>query len=142
MSADNLNRRKTKAMLDLNPIANAVKTVTSPPPQAQPAIAEETKAVPDSETSQAVPPPATGKGGNEPGLGEHFDVYDTQSKTQPPPKTARQKAEQAREEALKGRVLGKGTGLPQPTVDPPPPELPFLKPLGHPLIGTAVDATV
>jgi len=129
-------------MLDLNPIANAVKTVTTPPPQAQPAIAEETKAVPGTETSQAVPPPAAGKGGSEPGLGEHLDVYDTQSQTQPHPKTARQKAEQAREEALKEHVLGQGTGLPQPTVDPPPPELPFLKPLGHPLIGTALDATV
>lgn len=129
-------------MLDLNPIANAVKTVSTPPPQAQPAIAEETKAVPETETSQAVPPPAAGKGGNEPGLGEHFDVYDTQSQAQPHPKTARQKAELAREEALKERMLGQGTGLPQPTVDPPPAELPFLKPLGHPLIGAALDAKV
>jgi len=39
-------------------------------------------------------------------------------------------------------VLGDGTGLPQPTVDPPPAELPFLKPLGHPLIGIALDAKV
>jgi hypothetical protein len=141
-TADKLNRRKTKAMLDLNPIVNAVKTVASTPPQAQPAIAEETKAVPDTETTQAVPPPAPGKGGNEPGLGEHFDVYDTNGQAQPHPKTARQKADQAREDALKEHMLGQGTGLPQPTVDPPAPELPFLKPLGHPLIGAALDATV
>lgn len=129
-------------MLDLNPIANAVKTVASPPPQAQPAIAEETKAVPDTETTEAVPPPASGKGGNEPGLGEHLDVYDSERQAHPPQKTARQKLEQVREAALKKHVLGHGTGLPQPTVDPPPPELPFLKPLGHPLLGAAVDATV
>lgn len=141
-AADKLNRRETKAMLDLNPIANAVKTVASPPPQAQPAIAEETKAVPDTETTQAVPPPAAGKGGNEPGLGEHLDVYDTEGQALPHPKTAAQKAEQAQKEAIKEHVLGHGTGLPQPTVDPPPPELPFLKPLGHPLLGKAVDATV
>jgi hypothetical protein len=141
-TADILNRRRTKAMLDLNPIANAVKTVASPPPQAQPAIAEETKAVPDTETTQAVPPPASGKGGNGPGLGEHLDVYDTESQAQPHPKTAAQKADQATEEAIKEHMMGHGTGLPQPTVDPPAPELPFLKPLGHPLLGTAVDATV
>jgi hypothetical protein len=129
-------------MLDLTPLANAVKAVTSPPPQAQPAIAEETKAVPDTETTQAVPPPAAGKGGNEPGLGERLDVYDTESQASPPPKTAKQKAEEALAEAKKEHLLGHGTGLPQPTVDPPPPELPFLKPLGHPLLGTAIDATV
>jgi hypothetical protein len=128
--------------LDLNPIANAVKTVAPPPPLAQPAIAEETKAVPDTETSQAVPPPAAGKGGNEPGLGEHYDVYDTEAQAHPPAKTARQKADEAREEAIKEHFLGQGTGLPQPTVDPPPPELPFLKPLGHPLLGKAIDAIV
>ena len=119
--ADNLNRRETQAMLDLTPLANAVKSVASPPPQAQPAIAEETKAVPDTETSQAVPPPAPGRGGNEPGLGEHLDVYDTQAQAGPPPKTPKQKADEAREEAKKERLLGHGTGLPQPS-DPPPPE--------------------
>lgn len=127
-------------MLDLTPIASAVKTVASPPPQAQPAIAEETKAVPETETHEAVPPPAAGKGGNEPGLGERLDVYDTDSPDKPPAKTPKQKAEEAREAARKAKLLGQGTGLPQPSVDPPPPELPFLKPLGHPIIGTSVDA--
>ena len=128
-------------MLDLTPLANAVKAVSSAPPQAQPAIAEETKAVPDTETTQAVPPPAPGKGGNEPGLGEHVDIYDTDRNRQPPPKTARQKLNDAREAAKKEALLGHGTGLPQPT-DPPPPELPFLKPLGHAPLGAALDATV
>lgn len=128
-------------MLDLSPFANAVKTVTPPPPQAQPAVAEETKSVPGTETTQAVPPPAPGKGGNEPGLGEHVDVYDTEDKAAPPPKTEKQKVKEAREEAKKARLLGHGTGLPLPT-DPPPPELPFLKPLGHPPLGSAIDATV
>ena len=127
-------------MLDLNSFANTAKSVASPPPQAQPAIAEETKAVPDSITSQAVPPPAAGKGGNEPGLGEHLDVYDTEGKPQTH-KTPRQKVEEARMHA-KARLLGYGTGLPQPTVDPPPAEWPFLKPLGHPLLGSGIDARI
>jgi hypothetical protein len=144
MRADNLNRRESKAMLDLSPIANAVKSVASPPPQAQPAIAEETKAVPDTDTAQAVPPPpASGKGGNEPGLGERLDVYDTEAaQSHPPAKTAKQKADEARDEAKEAELLGHGTGLPQPTTNPPPQELPFLKPLGHPLLGRTLDATV
>lgn len=127
-------------MLDLTPLANAVKTVAPTPPQAQPAIAEETKAVPDTETTQAVPPPAAGKGGNEPGLGEHVDFYDTQAQA-PAAKTPKQKADEAREDARKGHLLGHGTGLPQPS-DPPPPDLPFLKPLGHPPLGASIDATI
>jgi hypothetical protein len=128
-------------MLDLTPLANAVKSVASPPPQAQPAIAEETKAVPETETTQAVPPPPAGKGGNEPGLGEHLDLYDTEGMSKPPPKSARQKVEEAREEARKEKLLGHDTGLPQPS-DPPPPELPFLKPIGHPPLGASIDATI
>ena len=128
-------------MLDLSPLANAVKPVAPPPPQAQPAIAEETKAVPDTETTAAVPAPAAGKGGNGPGLGEHVDLYDTENEAAPPPKSEKQKAKEAREHARKERLLGHGTGLPQPT-DPPPPELPFLKPIGHAPLGSAIDATV
>ncbi len=63
-------------MLDLSPIANAIKSVQAPPPQAQPSVTEEMKPVPQAEIENAVPPlPA--KGG-EPGLGEHLDLYDTQ----------------------------------------------------------------
>jgi hypothetical protein len=129
-------------MLDLSPIANAIKSVASPPPQAQPAVAEETKAVPETETPQAVPPPSPGKG-NEPGLGEHVDVYDTEAANKPPAKSPKKKADEMEEEARKKseELLGKGTGLPQPTTDPPHLELPFLKPLGH-LLGRSVDATV
>jgi hypothetical protein len=128
-------------MLDLSPLANAVKPVAPPPPQAQPAIAEETKAVPDTETTQAVPPPASGKGGSEPGLGEHVDVYDTDPYAQPPPKTTRQKLEEARKAAEKEKLLGHDSALPQPS-DPPPPDLPFLRPLGRAPLGASIDATV
>jgi hypothetical protein len=128
-------------MLELTPLANAVKAVASPPPQAQPAIAEETKAVPNTETTQAVPPPAAGKGGNGPGVGEHLDLYDTENKAKPPPKTARQKADEAREEARKQELLTHDAALPQPS-DPPPPEIPFLRPLGQPPLGASLDATV
>jgi hypothetical protein len=129
-------------MLDQTPIASSVKAVASAPPQAQPAIAEETKAVPDTETTEAVAPPPPGKGGNEPGLGEYVDVYDTENPPGPAPKTPKQKAEEARAKAGKAELLGHGTGLPQPSVDPPPPDLPFLKPLGHPILGATLDATV
>jgi hypothetical protein len=128
-------------MLDLTPLANAVKTVASVPPQAQPAIADETKAVPDTETAQAVPPPPAGKGGNGPGVGEHLDLYDTEGGSKPPPKTARQKVDEAREEARKQKLLTHDAALPQPS-DPPPPELPFLRPLGHAPLGASIDATV
>lgn len=128
-------------MLDLTPLANAIKSVASPPPQAQPAIAEETKAVPETETSQAVPQAPAGKGGNEPGVGEHLDLYDTEGESKPLPKTERQKAEEAREAARKQKLLTHDAAMPQPS-DPPPPELPFLKPLGHPPLGSAIDATI
>src|SRR4051812_12931197 len=127
-------------MLDLTPIASAVKAVASTPPQAQPAVAEETKSVPGTETPQAVPPPAPGKG-SEPGLGEHVDLYDTEKAVEPPvvkPKTAKKQKEEE-EEAQQAEakdspnLLGKGTGLPIPTTHPAPLSLPFLKPLGHPL---------
>jgi hypothetical protein len=128
-------------MLDLTPLANAVKTVASPPPQAQPAIAEETKAVPDTETTQAVPAPPAGKGGNGPGVGEHLDLYDTENRSKPPPKTTRQKVDEAREEARKRKLLTHDAAMPQPS-DPPPPEIPFLKPIGHPPLGASIDATI
>jgi hypothetical protein len=134
-------------MLDLSPIANAVKSVQSPAPQAQPAIAEEMRPVPETETPQAVPPPASA----EPGLGEHLDLYDTQIPP-PPPNPADQekpklsadleKTKPQIEDKPKAKLnlLGKGTGLPQPTTTPPPPELPFLKPLGQPILGSSIDA--
>jgi hypothetical protein len=128
-------------MLDLTPLANAIKTVASVPPQAQPAIAEETKAVPETETAQAVPPPPAGKGGNGPGVGEHLDLYDTEGENKPPPKTARQKMDEAREKARKEKLLTHDAAKPQPA-DPPPPVIPFLKPLGHPALGSSIDASV
>ncbi|GEM_PF-2400555 len=62
-------------MLDLSSIANAIKSVQSQPPQAQPSVAEATKPVPGTEIQAPVPPAA--KGG-DPGLGEHLDMYDTE----------------------------------------------------------------
>lgn len=127
-------------MMDLSPIANAVKQATPPPPQAMPSVAEETKAVPDTETRQAVAPPVPGKG-SEPGLGEKLDLYDNRPPVpQAPSKTEKQKRDEAQAELKKAKLLGHGTGLPMPTTDPPPQELPFLKPLGH--IGRSLDATV
>ena len=86
-------------MLDLTPIASAIKTVASPPPQAMPDVAEETKSAPGTQTPQAVAAPVPGKG-SEPGLGEHVDVYDTQASAEPPPsKSAKKKQEEAEEAA-------------------------------------------
>ena len=127
-------------MMDLSPIANAAKSVTPPPPQAQPSVAEETKAVPETETNSAVPPPVPGKG-SEPGLGEKLDLYDNQAANQPPPaKSEKKKLEEAQVAMRKAELLGHETA-PQPTTNPPPQELPFLKPLGRQL-GQSIDATV
>ncbi len=129
-------------MLDLSPIANAVKSVASTPPQAQPAIAEETKSAPGTETAQAVAPPTPAKGG-EPGLGEHVDVYDTQAPPEPvPSKSAKKKQDEAEEAAKESPELPGKPAFPEPTTRPPAQELPFLKPLGHNgLLGQTVDAT-
>ena len=163
-------------MLDLGPIANAVKTVQPPPPQAQPSVAEAMKPVPETEIQTPVPPPPA-KGG-EPGLGEHFDSYDTETmraaaqsreskesraeKVLPDDGPTREvlaqlsnaRAADAKEaeakkekERAKLELLGKDTGLPQPTTEPLHLELPFLKPLG-PLppaqssLGQAIDARI
>jgi hypothetical protein len=139
-------------MLDFGPIANAVKSMQGPLPQAQPSVAEETKPVPKSETVHAVPPlPA--KGG-EAGLGEHLDLYDTE--TPPNAPQAKPKAEVKHEEPRDAaeekngkkdkpepkplKLAGSESGLPQPTTSPPKIELPFLKPLGHLLVGKSLDA--
>lgn len=123
-------------MMDLSPIASATKSVTPLPPQAQPSVAEETKAVPETETTHAVAPPVPGKG-SEPGLGQKLDLYDTQKVTTPAPlKSDKKKLEEAQEAMRSSKLLGHETA-PQPTTNPPPQELPFLKPLGR-----AIDATV
>lgn len=127
-------------MMDLSPIANAGKSVAPPPPQAQPSVAEETKAVKDTETTHAVAPPVPSKG-SEPGLGEKLDLYDSHPAHQPAPgKSEKKKMEEAQEALRKAELLGHESA-PQPTTDPPPQELPFLKPLGRQL-GQAIDATV
>ena len=131
-------------MLDLSPIASAVKTVASPPPQAMPDVAEETKSAPGTETPQAVAAPAPAKG-SEPGLGEHVDVYDTQAPPEPPAsaatKSAKKKQEEAEEAAKESPELIGHSAFPQPSINPPPPELPFLKPLGPlGLLGQTLDA--
>lgn len=127
-------------MMDLSPIANAAKSVATPPPQAQPSVAEETKAVKDTETTHAVAPPVPGKG-SEPGLGEKLDLYDSHPSNQPAPgKSEKKKMEEAQEALRKSELLGHETA-PQPSTNPPPQELPFLKPLGRPL-GKAIDATI
>jgi hypothetical protein len=160
-------------MLDLGPIANIVKAAQPPPPQAQPSVAEAMKPVPETEIQTPVPPPPA-KGG-EPGLGEHFDAYDTEmTRTAAQPKEAKAlqvipddaptrevqaqlsnaKASEAKEaeakkekERAKLELLGKGTGLPQPSTDPLHLELPFLKPLGQlppaqSSLGQAIDARI
>lgn len=128
-------------MMDLSPIANAAKAASPPPPQALPSVAEETKAVPETVTNKAVPPPVPGKG-SEPGLGERVDIYDSQPALPPAPvKSEKKKSDEAKEEMRKSELLGHETGLPQPTTNPPHPELPFLKPLGR-LLGQSIDATV
>jgi hypothetical protein len=105
-----------------------------------PSVAEETKAVPETETNQAVPPPVPGKG-SEPGLGEKVDLYDSQKVTTPGPlKSDKKKLEESQEAVRKHELLGHETA-PQPTTTPPPQELPFLKPLGRNL-GRSIDATV
>lgn len=161
-------------MLDLSPIANAIKSVQAPPPAAMPQAAEEMKPVPQAEIEHAVPPlPA--KGG-EPGLGEHLDLYDTQAGRKQIPPASREasvakdaaaqtgssdtpqdptaapaaeipdpvKEEVAKLEKAKTKLelLGNKTGLPQPTTDPPPAELPFLTPLGGKVLGQAIDARI
>jgi hypothetical protein len=148
-------------MLDLSPIANAVKSVQPLPPQAQPSVVEEMKPVPETEIQSPVAPPP--KGG-EPGLGEHLDLYDNQAAQAPPTKEAkatqvipddapipsvqaeiaRAKEAEAKKEKLKAKVelLGKDTGLPQPTTDPAHPDLPFLKPLGKQPLGASIDARI
>ena len=133
-------------MLDLSPIASAVKTVAPPPPQAMPDVAEETKSAPGTETPQAVAASASAKG-SEPGLGEHVDVYDTQAHPDPAPSAPAKSAKKKQEEAEKAaqeslELLGKDSeAFPQPTTNPPPQELPFLKPLGPlGLLGQTLDA--
>jgi hypothetical protein len=78
-------------MLDLSPIANAIKLVQAPPPQAQPSAAEEMKPVPQAEIEHAVP--ALPAKGGEPGLGRHLDLYDTEvARNFPPQKEAKPEA--------------------------------------------------
>ncbi|MDB5050347.1 MAG: hypothetical protein JWO30_3418 [Fibrobacteres bacterium] len=72
-------------MMDLSPIANAIKSVQAPPPQAQPSIAEEMKPVPQAEIDHAVP--ALPAKGGEPGLGKHLDLYDTEVARNFPPQS-------------------------------------------------------
>lgn len=143
-------------MLDLGPITNLVKSV-QPPPQAQPSVAEAMKPVPDTEIHTPVPPPPA-KGG-EPGLGEHLDFYDTETQrpesqtketeTQPviPDDASTFQVQAQLFERAKLDLLGKGTGLPQPTTDPMHLDLPFLKPLGQsppgqPPLGQSIDARI
>ncbi|HKP95670.1 MAG TPA: hypothetical protein VJ385_07925 [Fibrobacteria bacterium] len=155
-------------MMDLSPIANAVKSVQAPPPQAQPSVVEEMKPVPQTETVDAVPPlPA--KGG-EPGLGEHLDLYDTEvpypsaapketkpkvaapdpedvsHRNAPPaelsPNGTKAEAPKREKPRVKTELLGDKTDLP-----PPPPhtvdaEFPFLKPLGGIPLGKSIDARI
>jgi hypothetical protein len=104
-------------MLDLSPIASAIKTLQQPPPQVMPLVAKAMKPVRDAETLAAVPPPV--KSGR-PGLGEHMDLYDTDA------------------EAFAAMASGDDEMVPDPA---PPIELPFLKPLGAPL-GKSIDAKV
>jgi hypothetical protein len=49
--------------------------------------------------------------------------------------------DEAREEARKRKLLTHDAAMPQPS-DPPPPEIPFLKPIGHPPLGASIDATI
>ncbi|MDQ3000066.1 MAG: hypothetical protein M3Y08_02215 [Fibrobacterota bacterium] len=139
-------------MLDFGPIANVVKSMQGPLPQAQPSVVEETKPVPESETQHAVPP-LPQKGGGEAGLGEHLDLYDTetpQNPAQAKPKpevehedardaTNEKNGKQEKPEPKPLKLAGSESGLPQPTTNLPEFELPFLKPLGQ-LIGQSVDA--
>src|SRR5690606_27868462 len=101
-------------MLDLSPIASAIKLLQQPPPQVMPLVAKAMKPVRDSETLAAVPPPP--KGGR-PGLGGHMDLYDTDAATLPD-----------------------ASDEPVPEAAPPI-GLPSLKPLG-PELGKAFDARV
>ncbi len=154
------------AFMDMGPIATVVKSALPPPPQAQPSVAEAMKPVPETEIQAPVPPPAKGA---QPGLGERLDLYDTE-KHPAPAQPAESKAQQvipndaptrevqaqilaaeaeatAQEEedkaASEAQLLGKDTGLPQPSVNPVHPDLPFLKPLGRSApLGQAIDERV
>jgi hypothetical protein len=141
-------------MLELGPIANVLKTA-QPPVQAQASASEAMKAVPDTEIQAPVPPPPA-KGG-EPGMGEHLDFYDTemarhaaQAEAQvSSAKTADAKDTEAKKEKERAKLdlLGKGTGLPQPTTEPMQVELPFLRPLGQAppaqsSLGQSIDALI
>jgi hypothetical protein len=125
-SSDILNRRESK-MMDLSPIANAIRQVQSPPPQAQPAAAEELKPVPQAQTEVAVPAPP--KGGDA-GLGENVDVYDEGADTG-------EGAEGGMQEETKTELLGQNALSPSP----PRPDFPFLKLLGTLPLGGSIDAT-
>lgn len=154
------------AFMDMGPITTVVKSAIPPPPQAQPSVAEAMKPVPETEIQAPVPPPAKGA---QPGLGEHLDLYDTGKHSvpaQPAESKAQQvipddaptrevqaeivrakveKAEKAEKEkaASEAHLLGKDTGLPQPSVEPVHLDLPFLKPLGRPApLGQAIDERV
>lgn len=154
------------AYMDLGPIATVVKSATPPPPQAQPSVAEAMKPVPETEIQAPVPPPAKGA---HPGLGEHLDLYDTEKPPVPAHPAERQahqvtpddaptrevqaqilaaeaEAEAQEEEdkvASEAQLLGKDTGLPQPSVKPVHPDIPFLKPLGRSApLGQAIDERV
>jgi hypothetical protein len=114
-------------MMDLSPIANAIRQVQSPPPQAQPAVAEEMEPVPQSQTAVAVPAPS--KGGDA-GLGGNVDVYDEGSDN-----GGDAEGGEAPEE--KSELLGQRALKPAP----PHPDFPFLKILGSLPLGSAIDAT-
>jgi len=121
-------------MLDLSPIASAIKMLQQPPPQVMPLVAKAMKPVRDSETLAAVPPPP--KSGRS-GLGGHMDLYDTDSGTFRAASGAPVPEEQI--------VLSEDSPdkLPQAAVPDtaPPIDLPFLKPLG-PELGRTFDAIV
>jgi hypothetical protein len=147
------------AFMDMGPITTVVKSAIPPPPHAQPSVAEAMKPVPETEIQAPVPPPAKGA---HPGLGEHLDLYDAPTRevqaeivranvekndkseravaSDNAEKAAQEEGEKAAGEA---HLLGNGTGLPQPSVEPVHPDLPFLKPLGRAApLGQAIDERV
>jgi hypothetical protein len=108
-------------MMDLSPIANAIRQVQSQPPQAQPTVAEELKPVPQAETEVAVPAPSKGGGT---GLGEKLDLYD-------------EEPESGDASGMKTELLGEQALAPAP----PHPDFPFLKILGSIPLGGSIDTT-
>lgn len=134
------------AFIDMGPITTVVKSALPPPPQAQPSVSEKMKPVPEAEIQAPVPPPPKGA---QSGLGEHLDLYDTEkhlhdAENHPVPAEAEQAAREEKDDAAdESHLLGNGTGLPQPSVEPAHADLPFLKPLGQPApLGQAIDERI